>query len=164
MAINRIEDDVVVTLHYRLFLEDGTLVEESTPDDPLVYLHGHDNIIPGLERELTGLAVGDRKTIVVEPDDAYGRFDPEAFDTLDRAELPAEIKPEVDMLLTFEDENGHLFDARIAEIDDKTITFDLNHPLAGKQLRFEVTVVELRQATDEELDHGHAHEGNGHHH
>ncbi len=163
MAPDTIEKDVVVTLEYKLSLDDGTTVEFSDETDPLVYLHGHDQIIPGLERELAGLKVGDKKSIAVEPDDGYGDYDPDDFDELPRTELPAGFEPEVGMLLEVHDEDDEDDLAMITAVTDDHITLDYNHPMAGKRLHFEVTILGLRPATAEEVAHGHAHDDQHHH-
>jgi FKBP-type peptidyl-prolyl cis-trans isomerase SlyD len=162
MPPQQIEDNVVVTLQYKLWLDDGEMVEESDADDPLMYLHGHDNIIPGLERALQGMRVGDKKRIVVEPEDAYGEYDPDDVEELALSALPPELNPEVGMVLAMEDSEGHEFEAVVTDLDEDTITLDFNHPMAGERLTFDVTITELREASKEELDHGHVH--SGHHH
>ncbi len=162
---DKVTRNAVVSLQYRLYLdEDGSLVEESQPGDDLVYLHGHNNIIPGLESALTGMAVGERKTVIVEPADAYGEYDPDDTLEIDRSELPGDFEPEVGMLLEIEEDSGHVTEAEVVAVDDDTITLDFNHPMAGERLRFEVTITGLREATPEELRHGHAHGEGGHHH
>ncbi|GAB4481724.1 MAG: peptidylprolyl isomerase [Anaerolineae bacterium] len=162
---DKVTQNAVVSLQYRLYLdEDGSLVEESQPGDDLVYLHGHNNIISGLENALTGMTVGERKTVIVEPEDAYGEYDPDDTLEIDRSELPGDFEPEVGMVLEIEEDSGHVTEAEVVAIDDETITLDFNHPLAGERLRFEVTITSLRDATPEELRHGHAHGEGGHHH
>lgn len=162
MTPDRVKQDVVVSLQYKLWLDDGTLLEESEADEPLVYLHGHNNIIPGLERELTGLLVGDHKKVVVRPSDAYGEYDPENVDEVDRKDLPSNFEPQEGMLLSVQDEDGHEFYAQIVEVSDDTVVLDFNHPMAGETLHFDVTVTGVREPTPEELDHGHVHT-HGHH-
>jgi FKBP-type peptidyl-prolyl cis-trans isomerase SlyD len=157
MAPDKVKDDVVVTLQYTLRLDDGTLVEESEPDDPLVYLHGHENIIPGLEKELAGLRVGDRKSVVVDPEEGYGDYDPEDIGRISKDGLPDEFEPEVGMLVPIIDEEGNEAEVLIIEITDEDLIVDFNHPMAGERLHFDVEITELREATPEELDHGHAH-------
>ncbi len=164
MTPDRVEKDVVVSLQYKLWLDDDTLAEESEADDPLVYLHGHDNIIPGLEQALDGLRVGDTKTVVVEPEDGYGEYDPDNADEINRGELPEGFEPEVGMLLSIEDGAGNQLVAEVAEVSEDTILLDFNHPMAGEILRFDVVITGLRQATPEELDHGHVHADDHHHH
>lgn len=159
MSHDLVSQDVVVTLHYRLTLDDGSLVEESTADDPLTYLHGHDNIIPGLEEALDGMSVGEQKMVVVEPDDAYGEYDPDEIVEVDLADLPSGLQPEVGMMLAVPDENGDHDIAQITVVEADYITLDFNHPLAGKRLHFDVTIAGLRSATADELAHGHVHDG-----
>ena len=163
MPPQEIAKNVVVSLHYKLRLDDGSLVEETEADDPLVYLHGHDNIISGLERELEGLRVGDQKKVVVEPDDGYGEYDPDDVEEINLTDLPPDLALEVGMLLAVEDEAGNEMVAEVAEIGDETVTLDFNHPMAGEMLEFEVTITDLRDATEEELAHGHVHSDDHHH-
>jgi FKBP-type peptidyl-prolyl cis-trans isomerase SlyD len=163
MPPQQIEDGVVVTLQYRLTLDDDEIVEESVPDDPLMYLHGYDSIITGLERQLTGLKVGDKKEVIVEPADAYGDYDDEDVDSLPREEFPIEFELVPGMLLEVEDEEGHVLIATVTDFDENTIELDYNHPLAGERLHFDVEVLGLREATPIELEHGHVHGAHGHH-
>jgi len=161
---DKVAKNVVVSVQYKLWLDDeNTLIEESDSDDPMVYLHGHDNIITGLERALEGLKVGDRKTVRLSAEDAYGEYDSEGVEVLDRAQLPPDLEPEEGMLLQIIDDDGGETVAEIVEVTDETITLDFNHPLAGEALRFEVEVTGLRSPTPEELAHGHVHQ-HGHHH
>ncbi len=165
MTPERVAQDVVVSLQYRLSLDDGSLVEESETGDPLVYLHGHDNIIAGLERELEGMAVGDQKSIVVEPEDGYGEYDEDDMEQVSNTDMPPGFEPEVGMLLEVHDEEeDEDYVAIIREVNDDGMLLDFNHPLAGERLHFEVTVLALRAASDDEIDHGHAHAGDHHHH
>ncbi len=157
MPVDRIAKDVVVSLHYKLCLDDGQLIEETDADDPLVYLHGHDQIIPGLERELQGLQVGDTKVVVVEAIDAYGEYDPDDVEEVSREELPLPFEPKVGMILDVEDDQGNEYFAQIVGLTDEIVTLDFNHPMAGQRLHFEVTVAGLRPASAEELAHGHSH-------
>ena len=162
MAPEKVMNDVVVAIHYKLWV-DGEMVEESEDDEPLVYLHGHENIIPGLESELEGMAVGETKTVTVEPSDAYGEYDEDEVDVVSRTEMPPDFEPQKGMLLTVTDTSGEEFMAHITDMDADNVTLDFNHPMAGKQLKFEVTVKDLREPTGEELAHGHVH-ADGHHH
>jgi FKBP-type peptidyl-prolyl cis-trans isomerase SlyD len=157
MTPERVDQDVVVSIQYRLTSDDGTLLEESQAGDPLVYMHGHDNIITGLERELTGMAVGEAKTIIVEPADGYGEYDPEDMERVSKSEMPSGFEPEVGMLLEVHDDEDEDYVAIIKEVTDDGMLLDFNHPLSGQRLHFDVTVEELRAATSEEVAHGHAH-------
>lgn len=163
MPPQQIEDGVVVTLQYKLTLDDGEIVEESEPDDPLMYLHGYDDIISGLERQLTGLKVGDKKEVIVEADDAYGEYDEEDIDTLPREEFPIDFDLTPGMLLEVEDDDGHVLIATVTDFDEDVIELDYNHPLAGERLHFDVEVLALREATPIELEHGHVHDEHDHH-
>ncbi|HLV44666.1 MAG TPA: peptidylprolyl isomerase [Aggregatilineales bacterium] len=158
-----VQDDVVVELQYKLW-SDGELVEESEEDDPLVYLHGYDNIIPGLERALRGLRVGDEKDITVTPDEAYGSRDPENVEEVSLTDLPLDFTPEEGMVLEVQDEDGNVYVAQVQQVTEETVTLDFNHPMAGKTLRFQVRITNLREPTEEELDHGHVHDGHEHEH
>jgi FKBP-type peptidyl-prolyl cis-trans isomerase SlyD len=163
MAADKVAKDLVVTLQYKLSLDDGELVEESEQDDPLMYLHGHQNIIPGLEEALEGMSVGDKKTVIVEPEDGYGEYDPDDTGRIELSELPADFDPEPGMIIEVTDDEGMEAEAIILEVDDDGILLDFNHPMAGEVLHFEVEITGLRAPTAEELDHGHVHD-EGHHH
>ena len=152
----QIADDVVVSLDYTLTV-DNEVVDTSEDSEPIVFLQGHGNIIPGLEQALYGLAAGEQKEVVVQPADGYGELDPEAFADVPRKEFPPQIPMEVGIELQMRDKSGDILDARIDAVDEDTVRLDFNHPLAGKQLNFSVTVVSLRSASPEELEHGHVH-------
>lgn len=162
---DKIANDVVVSLKYKLWLdENDELIEESEAGDPLMYLHGHDNIIPGLEAALDGRTLGETLTVIVEPEEGYGEYDEDDVDEIPLADLPTELEPELGMVLEVVDDDDNVFVAEIVEITDEVAVLDFNHPLAGERLRFEVEVIDLRDPTPEELDHGHVHEGDHHHH
>mgnify|MGYP001134402118 FL=1 len=152
----QIADDVVVSLDYTLTV-DNEVVDTSEDSEPIVFLQGHGNIIPGLEQALYGLAAGEQKEVVVQPADGYGELDPEAFADVPRKEFPPQIPMEVGIELQMRDKSGDILDARIDAVDEDTVRLDFNHPLAGKQLNFSVKVVSLRSASPEELEHGHVH-------
>jgi FKBP-type peptidyl-prolyl cis-trans isomerase SlyD len=151
-----IADDVVVTLDYTLTV-DGEVVDSTAGIDPISFLQGYENIIPGLENELYGLKVGDQKKVFVPAKDAYGEIDPEAVVEVPRKDIPKDIPIKTGIELQVSNEDGELMDAVITAISKNTVTLDFNHPLAGKNLTFEVTVVDLRAAEPEELEHGHVH-------
>lgn len=160
----KITKDTVATLEYRLYLPDGELVDEGTPEDPLVYLHGYEEIVPGLEKALEGKSAGESLKVVVPPEEAYGEYDPEGVEEIAREELPAELELEEGGILTASDDEGNEVDFFITSIKDGRVTVDANHPMAGKTLHFEVTVRDVRAATPEEIEHGHAHEPGHEHH
>ena len=153
---DKVQNDLVVTLDYKLFVEDELL--ESTDDgEPIQFLQGHGQIIPGLEQAVYNLKVGDTKKVVIEPDDAYGEYDPESLEVAKKEEFSEEVPLDVGTFLDLRDDEDEVLSAQIVEADEETVTLDFNHPLAGKTLTFEITVTDLRPATEEELAHGHAH-------
>ena len=158
----QVEDGQVVSMEYTL-LVDGEVVDTSDGREPLEFIQGTGNIIPGLERELYGMVIGDSKKVSVEAADAYGEVDPDAYADVPRGEFPDEIPVEKGVEIQVRDESNNPMFARIDTFDDESIKLDFNHPLAGKTLNFDIKIVGLRGATPEELDHGHAHT-DGHHH
>lgn len=156
-----IQENLVVSLAYELRLADGEVVDSAPSDDPLEYLHGADNIIPGLERALTGMRVGERKAVEVSPEDGYGIYDPEDIQEIGREMLPADMPLEIGTPLVISDEDGNVMEAIISGVSPRTITIDFNHPLAGKALFFNVEVLGIRDATREEIEHGHPHDLDG---
>lgn len=161
----KIKDGVVVSLDYTLRLDDGEIVDSSEAAGPLEYLHGYGQIIPGLEKALVGLIVGDSKKVVVPAAEAYGEVDMEAFEIVSRSMFPDDMELEEGLVLSLRDmETDEPFDATIAEIRETEVMLDFNHPLAGETLYFEVSIPALRNATADELAHGHAHGPEGHHH
>ncbi len=158
----RIEKGRVVDIDYSLHLGDGEVVDRSDPGEPLSYLHGEGEIVPGLESALEGLDVGDRKQVVVPPASGYGDHDPRGLQQVPRQAFPADFKPEVGMELSAQGPDGDEVAFVIQRVEPELITIDLNHPLAGKTLHFDVTVREVREATPDELEHGHAHGPDGH--
>lgn len=158
----KVQDGQVVSMDYTLRV-DGEILDSSVGHEPLEFLQGAGNIIPGLEQELYGMAIGESKQVIVQPKDGYGTLDPEAFIDVPRGEFPAEIplKPGVEIQVT--DENGHPMNARIDSVGDDNVRLDFNHPLAGKELHFEMKIVSIRPPTEEETEHGHVHGGHQHH-
>jgi FKBP-type peptidyl-prolyl cis-trans isomerase SlyD len=159
-----VTNGLVVSLAYTLRLDDGEEIDSAGADDPLVYLHGAQNIIPGLEQALSGLKIGDARDVKVEAKDAYGDMDPDAFELVTYDSFPPDFKLEEGMGLRMVDRsNGRQMEAYVSELREDGALLDLNHPLAGETLHFNVEVVGLRKATSEEVAHGHAHsEGHTH--
>lgn len=153
---NQVADDVVVSIDYTLTV-DGEVVDSTEGDDPLQFLQGHQNIIPGLEKALAGMKIGESKKVVVDPKEAYGEVDPENVIEVPRDEFPDEIPLEPGIELEVKNADGEELSATIIAITGDTVKLDFNHPLAGKKLTFEVEVVDLREASEEELTHGHVH-------
>lgn len=159
-----ISKDSVVTMHYVLKNAQGEEIDSSKEQGPLVYLHGAGNIITGLEEHLIGKKVGDQISAIVPPEKAYGMPIDELVQTVPREAFGDEIeKVDVGMRFQAETEQGPV-PVVVTEMDDTTVTVDGNHPLAGKELHFEVSISEVRKATDEEIAHGHVHGPGGHQH
>ena len=161
----KISKDTVVSLRYELIdLSGGSVLEKS--NDPISYVHGgYDGIFPTVEEALHGKNVGDKISVKMEPDDAFGEYDHDLVRVESRELFPKDI--EVGMQLEGgaeddDDEDYTLF--TVVEITDKEVTVDGNHPLAGNTLNFNAIVTDVRAASKEELDHGHVHGSGGHHH
>ncbi len=160
-----VSDDLVVGLDYTLRLDDGEVIDSSTEEGPLEYLHGRSQLIPGLERELYGMKIGDKKSVIVSPVDGYGEYDEEAFEMVPLDAFPEDLELSPGLELHMRDSaSGNVVQAFVAEVRSDAVLLDLNHPLAGEPLHFDVKIASLRPATKEELEHGHAHGSDGHHH
>ncbi len=161
-----IADGLVVVLNYTLRSDDGEVIDASTPADPMAYLHGADNIVPGLEQALTGKAVGFSGKVIVEPEDGYGEREDLPPQPVPRAAFPANVKLAAGMQFMAEGPNDTHAPIWIAGIEGDQVLVDSQHPLAGKTLNFDVEVLAVRPATENELSHGHPHgpDGHGHHH
>ncbi len=160
----KITTNKVGTLHYTLKDDKGALIESSVGQEPLTYIHGIGNLIPGLESHLEGKQPGDKVSVVVKPGDAYGERDESMVEEVERSEFDDSEEIEVGKEFQYDDEDGNVFHVRIVSITDDKVTVDGNHPLAGQTLAFEVEVLDVRDATKDELEHGHVHGPHGHHH
>ncbi|MCB1743687.1 MAG: peptidylprolyl isomerase [Gammaproteobacteria bacterium] len=152
-----IDDRCVVSIHYTLTNDDGEQIDTSRDGEPLSYLHGAGNIIPGLEQALSGRSSGDELKVTVQPEDAYGAVDPELVQVVPEAAFTGvdDIAPGMRFQAT--DSRGQNRTVVVQAIVDDGVVVDANHPLAGEVLHFDVTVTSVREATDEEVEHGHAH-------
>jgi FKBP-type peptidyl-prolyl cis-trans isomerase SlyD len=160
-----IADKKVVRIDYTLKNAAGEVLDSSDGGEPLSYIHGASQIVPGLEKALTGLDTGQSADVVVKPEEGYGHKDPEGVFGVPRAAFPADALPQVGQSFVGEDDEGQAVPVRVVEVRDDVIVVDANHPLAGETLYFHVDVREVRDATAAELAHGHAHgEGDDHHH
>lgn len=160
----KIAENCIVSIHYRLTDDEGEELDSSSDGDPLVYLHGADNIIPGLEDALEGRGAGDQLEVVVQPEDAYGPVDPELVQAVPRSSFKGVDKLEPGMQFQMKDPEGQVQVVTVQEVKGQEVTIDANHPLAGQVLHFAITVEAVRAATAEEIDHGHVHDGHGHGH
>jgi len=162
----QIGENKVVNIHYALRLDDGKLVDSSENKEPLTYMQGKMNIIPGLEKALLGKEVGEKLEVKVSPEEGYGARKDDLIQnlpksTFDKMEGMEDLKP--GMQFQTQGPQGPQV-VTIMEVKDEEVVVDGNHPLAGQNLNFDVEVVDVRDATEEELQHGHVHGAGGHHH
>jgi FKBP-type peptidyl-prolyl cis-trans isomerase SlyD len=158
-----ITQDQVVSIHYTLRDDAGEVIDSSANGEPLSYLHGHGNLVPGLERELTGRKAGDRLQVKIAPADGYGEYDRELVQQVPRRALKGIGDVKIGMRLQAQTPEGTRA-VTVTHLSGDMVTLDGNHPLAGQNLNFEVEVAAVRAATAEELAHGHVHGAGGHHH
>ncbi len=159
----QIARDAVVLIDYTLKGDDGTIFDSSEGREPLAYLHGHGNLLAGVEAALLGKAVGDHVAVTLAPEDGYGVHEEGLVARVPRSEFPSE-EVEVGMQFRVGPTLEQSRVVTVTELDDELVTLDANHPLAGETLHFSIGVVEVRNATREELAHGHVHGPGGHHH
>jgi len=146
-----VTDDMFVSLEYSLWLDDGEIIDSSEEHGPLEFVQGRGTIMPGLERQLYGMTLGESRNVVLSPAEGYGEYDPEAFQTVPRSVFPPDLELEVGMGFQVRTPLGRSAVVFIDEVDEDKVVLDLNHPLAGRTLHFNVKVVGLREATPEEL-------------
>ncbi|TDQ76646.1 FKBP-type peptidyl-prolyl cis-trans isomerase [Sphingobacterium yanglingense] len=156
-----IENNNVVTLNYTLHTIEGngekTFVEQTTTENPLTFLYGVGMMLPKFEENIAGLQIGDKTSFALDAVDAYGERDDKAM-----AQLPADMfnetgLPPVGEVLPLQDNQGNQFRAVVVEVSPEVVVADLNHPMAGKKLNFDIEILAMRPATEEELSHGHSH-------
>jgi len=153
----------VVSLHYTLKNDDGEVLDSSEGKAPLVYLHGAQNIIPGLENELQGKSTGAKFDATVSPELGYGEVRPELVQVIKKEMFQGVEAIEPGMTFVAQGDGGRQQQVRVTAVSGDDVTIDANHPMAGMNLHFSVDVVEVREATEQELEHGHVHQG-GHDH
>ncbi len=155
-----IAKDTAVKFNYTLKDDEGNVLDQSQEGQPLAYLHGHSNIIPGLEQQLEGKSAGETVNAVVEPADGYGEYQEQAVQKVPRDNFQGveDIQPG----MQFQSEaGGQVMLVTVTDVNDQEVTVDANHPLAGKRLTFDVEIQEVRAATEDELNHGHVHGAGG---
>lgn len=152
-----VQDGMVVSLDYSLRLDAGDMIDSSAEGEPLEFLQGAGQIIPGLERALYGMAVGEEKQVTVQPVDGYGEMEPQGVQFFPASSFPSDMELAVGMALQAQDSSGRHYTVYVTEINEDGVMLDFNHPLAGETLHFQARIAGLRPATDEELAHGHSH-------
>ena len=159
----KIASETVVSFHFTLKDDKGVVVETSTGNEPLVYLHGASGIVPGLEEALEGRTQGDKFNITLPPEKAYGERDERLVQSVPRNQFPKDQDLKNGMQFQVNSQNGPMI-LTIIGVTNDTVTVDGNPEMSGKTLHFDIEVLEVRKATAEELTHGHAHGPGGHHH
>jgi len=159
IAINK-----AVSIDYTLTNDAGEVIDSSAGGEPLVYLQGAGNIIVGLEKALVGKQVGDELTVTVEPEEAYGEYSAELISNLNRAMFEGVDELEVGMQFHASGPDGSMQIVTIRDLEGDQVTVDGNHPLAGQRLSFQVKIIDIRDASEEELAHGHVHGAGGEQH
>lgn len=158
-----IADEHAVSIHYTLKNNAGEVLDSSEGSEPLVYLHGFGNIIPGLEEALLGRKAGDSLQVTVQPENGYGEVVDELRQVVSVDMFQGVEQIEVGQMFETQSQDGHIMLVTVTAIEDGQVTIDANHPLAGEVLHFDVTVEEVREATEDELEHGHIHGDACHH-
>jgi FKBP-type peptidyl-prolyl cis-trans isomerase SlyD len=152
----KIATNCVVSLDYSLHLGNGEIID-SSEEEPLIFLHGAGQIVPGLEKHLEGMIPGQHKKVVLTPVEGYGEHDPQNVQTLNKDAFGGRDVQTGDEFVAIDDEEREI-PVRIENVEGDLVTVDFNHPLAGKTLHFSVTVRDVRAATNDEIQHGHAHQ------
>jgi len=159
----QIASDAVVSIHYTLTNDSGETLDSSAGGEPLAYLHGRGNLIPGLENALTGKQAGDKLQVKVAPAQGYGEYDKGLLQNVPRRSFKGVGNVQVGMQFQVQSPQGPR-SVTVTRLAGDMVTVDGNHPLAGKNLNFDIEVIEVRVASEEELAHGHVHGPGGHHH
>jgi FKBP-type peptidyl-prolyl cis-trans isomerase SlyD len=160
MSDDTITAGKVVGINYTLTDDEGTVLDTNAGGEPLAYLHGHGQIVAGLEKALEGQTLGNKVQISVPPEEGYGPSDPERRFDMPRDRFDFDVKAGDVVQAQLPD--GQAVPLQVLEVKDDAVTLDGNHPLAGKTLNFDVEVINMREATAEELDHGHSHDDHDH--
>jgi len=160
LQIMQIADGTVVAMDYALKDDEGTLIDQSQPGQPMVYLHGHRNIIPGLEAALAGKLAGETAEERVDPENGYGEINPALEQVVPKERFQGVEDLQAGMQFQANTDQGPV-SVRVVKVEDDDVTVDGNHPLAGKHLNFNVTIQEVRVATEEEIAHGQIQQGGG---
>ncbi|HEY5807050.1 MAG TPA: peptidylprolyl isomerase [Povalibacter sp.] len=159
----QVAQDAVVSIHYTLTNDQGETLDSSSGAEPLVYLHGNGNLIPGLENALLGKQTGDKLTVKIAPADAYGEFDKSLIQQVPRRQFKGVGDVREGMQFQVQSNTGPRM-VTVTKVAGDMVTIDGNHALAGQTLNFDVEITDVRTATEEELAHGHVHGPGGHHH
>lgn len=153
----KVEQHSVVSIHYVLTDENKTVLDSSEGQDPLTYLHGAGGLIPGLEKEILGKAIGDKFDVTVDPVEGYGELDESLVQKVPLEVFEGVDKVEPGMQFRTQAQDGSSQLITVTDIEGEEVTIDMNHPLAGVTLYFDIEITAIRDATEEEIEHGHTH-------
>ena len=153
----QIQGKCVVSIDYTLTNDEGQTLDASTDEQPMIYLHASSSLIPGLEKELDGKTIGDQFKVSVQPEDAYGSVNPEMVQQVPKNSFEGVDDIQAGMQFQAQGPEGQMQIVTIEEVSGENVTVNGNHPLAGQVLHFDVTVKDVREATEEEIEHGHVH-------
>lgn len=159
----QIAQNSVVAFHYTLTNDAGEVLDSSEGRQPLTYLHGAGNIIPGLEKQLEGRQTGEKLNVTVSPEEGYGEVQPQLVQEVPRDAFQGVESVEPGMQFQAQTQGGPLM-VTVTKVEGDTVIVDGNHPLAGQKLNFDVEIAEVREASQEEIEHGHVHGEGGHQH
>lgn len=160
----QIQKDAVAAIHYVLRDKEGKVLDQNDERNPLFYLHGHGNLVPGLEKALLGKSAGDEFEVVISPEDGYGAYDESRVFEVQKTDLGAGVVPQKGLVLRMQGPKGMTIPVTILKVKLRTVLMDGNHQLAGKDLHFSIVVGKVRKAKKEEVAHGHAHSPGAHAH
>ena len=159
-----IEANKVVTMNFKLTDDQGNILDSTEHGGPFSYLTGKNNILPKLEEAVNNMIIGTKKQIKLDAENAYGNYNEQIVQVVGKENFPEDFVLEVGMEYMASNPEGVQMPFVITEVRDEDVTIDFNHPLAGKNLNFDVELIDVRDATQEELAHGHVHGPGGHHH
>lgn len=154
----------VVTMNYTLKDSDGNVIQTTDRKEPFQFLSGNKQILPNLEKEIDGMIIGSKKFVKIAAQEAYGEYNEQAVQQIDKKNFPGDVNLQVGMEFVANSPEGQQMPFVVKDIKEEEVTIDFNHPLAGKDLEFDVELVDIRDATVEELQHGHAHSPGAHKH
>ncbi len=159
----QIETNKVVSIDYTLKDDDGNVLDSSQNSEPLSFIYGNGSIIPGLEKALDGKDTGDEISVTVEPEEGYGQYDDSLIIQVTKDKFQDPDNVQEGMQVQAQSQDGHMQILTVKSVDGEQVTLDANHPLAGQRLSFDVAVADVREPSQEELDHGHVHDGSEEH-
>jgi FKBP-type peptidyl-prolyl cis-trans isomerase SlyD len=158
------EPNKVITMNYTLKDNEGVVIDTTEDKGAFSFISGANQILPKLEEQIGTMLIGSKKNVKLSAEEAYGVYDESAIQKVEKSTFPADTPVEVGMGFVANSPDGHPMPFKVAAVEEKEVTIDFNHPLAGKDLEFNVHLIDIRNASEEEATHGHVHGPGGHHH